>query len=510
MTRTIVVGGGGAGAALASRLSEDPSREVMLIEAGDTGPTPEELLDGGVLPAAVPGHAANWGHKAQLFPGVETIVPRGRVLGGSTAINGGYFVRARPADFARWALAGGEAWSFARALPVLAAMERDLDFGAAPGHGDRGPMPVARPALTGPLAAAFRAAALELGFSEEPDKNAAHPAGAPGIGPVPSNIVGGRRINTALAYLQQARDRPNLRIVGNTQVHRVRLAGGRAIGVSTEAGDIDAAEVVLCAGAVTTPHLLMLSGIGPADHLAAHGIPVVADLPVGEAFSDHPNVAVGWHPRTRVHEDRERFAFPAALNFDSSGPAARFPDGDLEVLLMVKPIGELFAGASGAAPSPSAAEMQLLVALQQPRGRGRLSLRSADPLVAPRIDYRYLAQADDRARLRVGVRTAAALLSSRAFAPIFARFRSLNPHDLADDAALDGWIRSHLGTAIHLSGTAPMGSVVDGGGRVHGISGLRVADTSMLPTVPARGPFNSAVFIGELIARQMRDPATTR
>ena len=179
-------------------------------------------------------------------------------------------------------------------------------------------------------------------------------------------------------------------------------------------------------------------------------------------------------------------------------------------LLMVKPIGELFVGASGAAPTPGAAEMQLLVALQQPRGRGRLSLRSADPLTAPRIEYRYLTQAEDRARLRIGVRTAAALLRSHAFAPIFARLSSLDAHALADDTALDAWIRTHLGTAIHLSGTAPMGGVVDGAGRVHGITGLRVADTSMLPTVPARGPFNTAVFIGELIAQQMRDPAAIR
>jgi choline dehydrogenase-like flavoprotein len=153
--------------------------------------------------------------------------------------------------------------------------------------------------------------------------------------------------------------------------------------------------------------------------------------------------------------------------------------------------------------------MQLFVALQQPRGRGRLRLVSADPLARPRIEYRYLEESEDRSRMRIGVRTAANLLRTQAFAALFDRFVSINEPILADDARLDAWIQVHLGTAIHLSGSAPMGTVVDGAGRVRGIEGLRVADTSILPTVPSRGPFNTAVFIGELIARQMRDPGAT-
>ncbi|MGK0715220.1 mycofactocin dehydrogenase MftG [Leucobacter sp. W1153] len=512
MTHTLVVGAGAAGSALAARLSEDPLRQVTLIEAGAAGPTPQELLDGATLPAVVPGHFANWGYAAELMQDVPHTVPRGRLLGGSSGINGGYFVRGRPADFTRWAEVGGAEWSYERALPLLQSLEHDIDFGDQPGHGARGPVRVARPDQTGVLTTAFYRAACELGFSAEPDKNAT--GVAPGVGPVPSNIIDGVRVNMAMAYLEPARDRPNLRVLGDTRVLRLRLAAGRVTGVETSTGDISADEVVLCAGSVATPQLLMLSGIGPAEHLTDLGIPVVTDLPVGQGFSDHPNLTVDWIPTRPLLDERERFAFPAALNFDSSGPAAEHPEGDIEVLLSVKSASALFTGKTKgtpgdedeAGPAKRAGEMQLFVALQQPRGRGRLSLASADPLAQPRIEYRYLEDSADVARMRIAVRAAADLLRSQAFAPLFRRFASLDAVCLADDELLDAWIRSHLGTAIHLSGSAPMGPVVDGAGRVHGIEGLRVADTSLLPTVPSRGTFNTAVFIGELIARQIRAP----
>jgi choline dehydrogenase-like flavoprotein len=370
-------------------------------------------------------------------------------------------------------------------------------------------MRLRRPPQHGELATAFREAALELGHPEEPDKNALALAGAApriGVGPVPSNIVDGVRVNTAMAYLEPARGRPNLRVLGGTRALRLRFGpGSRVIGVETDRGDVDADEVVLCAGSVATPQLLMLSGVGPRAELEAHGIAVRADLPVGERFSDHPNLAVGWRPTRPLHDERDRFAFPTALNFDSSGPAGRYPQGDLEILLVAKPVGLLFGqpGQHAVTEADAGTEMQLLVALQQPLSRGRLGLRSADPLDAPRVEYRYLEADDDRARMRTGVRTASAMLRSRAFDGLFDGFVSLDEATLGDDARLDAWVAAHLGTAIHLSGTAAMGGVVDGAGRVLGVEGLRVADTSMLPRVPSRGPFNTAVFIGELIARLM-------
>lgn len=550
MTRVVVVGAGSAGAALAARLSEDIDRDVVLLEAGRAdGRYPPELLDGSTVRGAMPGHPANWGYRGELTADLPYTIARGRIAGGSSTINGGYFIRARPEDFARWATVGGAAWEYPRAVEVLRALESDLDFGGfdtrhgaqgsgparRPGqtgrpmaadagiHGQTGPLPVRRPPLHGPLASAFVEAALELGFPEEPDKNA---PGTPGIGPVPCNVIDGIRINTGTAYLEPARARPNLTVRGSIRVLRVVVDRGRAVGVETTAGRIDADEVVLCAGAIGSAHLLQVSGIGPADQLRAAGVGVTADLPVGEAFSDHPDIAVGWRPRRPMLDPGERAAFPAALNFSSDSGY-----DDLEVLLAVKPLSYLLTGSTrmwagsaaalrhpirfaraiaGTSRRRAAAQVahgddyQFIVGLQAPLGRGRLSLLAADPLTQPRIQYRYLEEPADRARMRTGIRTAVDLLRSRAFTGVFSRLTELDGVDAADDAALDRWMLSHLGTAIHMCGTAPMGPVVDGTGRVHGVSGLRVADTSILPDVPHRGPAATAVFIGELVARAMR------
>ncbi|NLA09511.1 MAG: mycofactocin system GMC family oxidoreductase MftG [Microbacteriaceae bacterium] len=507
MTKTIVIGAGAAGAPLAARLSEDRAREVLVIEAGSVSASfAPELLDGSTVQAAAPGHPANWAYPAELAPGAPYLVARGRVLGGSSTINGGGFVRPRPEDCAAWAAAAGPAWSYEALLPVMRALERDLDFGAGPLHGDAGPIPVRRPAQRNPAARAFTAAAIERGFRTEPDKNA---PGMPGVGPIPSNIVDGVRVNTGLAYLADARSRPGLRLLGDTPARRLVFRGTRAVGVETDAGVLYADEVVLCAGSIGSTQLLLASGIGPRAQLEALGITVVADLPVGQAFSDHPHVTLSWRASRHLGSPSERFAFATALNFFSgirgvAGARDFAATGDLEILLAVKPIDYLLSGVVPDAAEPDGEAFQLIVSLQGPEGRGTITLASADPRVPPRIEYHYLESAIDRARLRVGIRTAAAVLRAEAFAPVFAGLRDLDEHTLEDDALLDAWIRAHLGTALHLSGTAPMGTVTDGVGRVRGTQGLRVADTSILPVVPTRGPSATAVLIGEVIARAMR------
>lgn len=505
MTRTVVVGAGAAGSALAARLSADASREVLLIEAGADA-APPELRDGGRLRGADPAHPANWAYRGELRPGVTADVARGKIVGGSTAINGGYFERATPADFDRWARVGGAAWAYDRALPVLRGLEHDLDFGSSPVHGASGPVRIARPPQDSPAAAALTAAALSLGFPLSPDKN---DAGAVGAGPVPSNIIDGVRLSAAASYLTPE-VRSRISLCAGVRVRRVRFSGSRAIGVETSAGFIAADEVVLCAGGIATPQLLLLSGIGPSPQLASFGIPVVADLPVGEALHDHPNLAIEWRAARSVVDWDAGFAFPTALNFDSaSGPfeaGAGSSEGDLEILLSAKPLEFLIDGAR-----PSRETLHLMVALQAPVGRGRLSLASNDPCAPPRIEYRYAEAPEDRAGLRVAVRTAAALLESPAFDGVFEGFGSsapagappLSPAALGRDDLLDAWVAAHLGTALHTCATAPMGPVVDGAGRVHGVTGLRVADLSVLPSAPHRGPANTAVFIGELVARMM-------
>lgn len=531
MTRTIVVGGGASGAALAARLSEDSDREVTLIEAGEaSGAYPADLLDGSSVRGAMPGHPANWAYLGHLTPDLPYTVARGRILGGSSTINGGYFVRARRGDLDAWARTAGPEWSYDRALPVWRALESDLDFGDAPPHGASGPMPVRRPDASNPATRAFGAAAQELGFAYEADKNGDEP---PGVGPVPANVIDGVRVNTGLAYIEPVRSRLNLRILGSTRVHRVRFQGARAVGVESDSGFLGADDVVLCAGAIGSAQLLLVSGVGPRVHLEGLGIRVVSDLPVGESFSDHPDIAIGWRATRRIMDTAETMAFPAALNFDSSGDAGRHPDGDLEILLSVKTLGYLLTGSARTATSGVAAvlrhpirvtravtgisarravsqlatrnDLQLTVGLQAPTGRGVLSLLSDDPLQPPCIDYRYLAEADDRERMRIGIRTAAQLLRSAAFDGLFHTLTELDDPALEDDKALDAWMLSHLGTAIHMCGTAPVGPVVDGAGRVHGVSGLRVVDTSIVPVVPSRGPFATAVLLGEMLGRRIRD-----
>jgi predicted dehydrogenase (TIGR03970 family) len=503
----VVVGGGSAGAVVAARLSEDPGRQVLLLEAGAAPRSaeayPAEVRDATTIAASAPGSAYVWSYAAELAPGRPYTVARGRILGGSSAVNGGYFIRPRPADMTGWAAAGGPAWSWDAALPVMRALETDLDHGETALHGGSGPMPVSRAPQDHPASEAFTLAALEAGHPLEHDKNA--PV-APGVGAVPQNIVGGERRSTGQQYVLPALSRANLQVRGGTRVLRVVVDSGSVRGVEVLTGGrvelIHAGEVVLAAGGVATPHLLMLSGIGPADHLRAHGVDVVADLPgVGTDFSDHADLVVLWRASTALPPTRRGGPFPTALNFGSGTGA---PSGDLELLLSVQPMSGLFPG------SGMPDRMPLILGLQRQEARGRIRLSSADPLVAPRIAYGYLASSSDRALARAGLRSVGDLLRTRAWAAISDGWSDLDRATLGDDAALDAWALAHLGTAIHLSGSARMGSasdpsaVADGSGRVRGVEGLRIADTSLLPTVPTRGPAASAVLVGELVSRSLR------
>jgi choline dehydrogenase len=498
----IVVGAGAAGAPLAARLTTDPARRVLLVEAGPDCPLatdfPADLLDAGRLTGAMPGHANNWSFSANLTGELRYCVARGRILGGSTTLNGASQVRARRADFDRWAAAGNPEWTYEKALPFYLRQETDLTYGPSALHGGSGPVPVYRELRDPhPVTATFYEACAELGYPFEPDKN---DQGEPGYGPLPVNVVDGVRINTGIAYINPHRDRPNLTVRGSTLARRIVFDGTRATGLEVETDGvvevIGAGEIVLCAGAVKSPHLLALSGIGPADELTAAGIGVICDLPgVGKEFSDHPDITLTWRPRRPLDLPGGRCLFQAALNFTVDGL------GDLEIL----PAAGSLAAAFGSGP----ADMFFTIVAQQADSRGTTTTVSADPHVQPVIDYDYLRTEPDQRRMRELIRAAAAILGSRAFRPLFAGLGELPRDTLADDRALDAWTRSHLATAIHACGSCAMGppgdpmAVTDSCGRVHGVSGVRVADTSILPLVPSRGPAATAVMIGERVAHFM-------
>ena len=472
----VVVGAGTAGCAVASRLADDPARRVLLLEAGPAR-VPPELLDVASLAATQPSHPNNWAYHVELRSGSPATLPRGRGLGGPSAINGANWVRATPADADGWGVPG---WMWADLLPCYVRSEHDLDLGDRPGHGDRGPMPVRRPAgeLLHPSVPRFLEAAGRLGHPPEPDKNA---GGPPGAGVVPSNSVDGIRISSAQAYL--GRDRFTLTVRADAPVHRVLFDGERARGVALADGTVlEAGEVVLAAGAVATPHLLLLSGIGPPDELRAAGVPVVRELhDVGRGWSDHPAVFLPFRtgdPLAHPHAPGSQ----AALDLDAGAD----PAGDVEVLLFVRPF---VAGG----------DLNLMCLLQRPDSRGTISLTSADPRVRPQIRYGFLRTEHDRRRLRHAIRVAADLLRAGVGTRV-----DPTGDVLGSDRALDGWIAAHLTTAVHMSGSAAIGPVVDADLRVHGVAGLRVADTSVLPVAPRRGTAATAVAIGERAADLVR------
>ena len=521
----VIVGAGSAGCAMAYRLSEDGSNSVLVLEFGGTDAGPFIQMPA-ALSYPMNMRRYDWGYWSDPEPhlgGRRLACPRGKVIGGSSSINGMVYVRGHAMDYDHWAEAGAHGWAYADVLPYFKRMEtwHDGGHGGDPTwRGTDGPLHVTRGKRDNPLVQAFVEAGRQAGYETTGDYNGEQQEG---FGPMEQTVYNGQRWSAANAYLKPALKRPNCDIVRGL-ARKVIIENGRAVGVEYEQGGqikrlMARREVVIAASSINSPKLLMLSGIGPAAHLAEHGIDVVADRAgVGQNLQDHLELYIQMAASQPVSLYKYWNLFGKALvgaqwlftktglgasnQFESaafirSRADVSYPDIQYHFLpIAVRYDGQAAAEGHG---------FQAHVGPMRSKSRGAVTLNSSDPKDAPSILFNYMSHADDWRDFRTCIRLTREIFGQEAFAP-YVRHEIQPGADVQSDDELDGFIREHVESAYHPCGTCKMGdkndpmAVVDPEARVIGVDGLRVADSSIFPRI-TNGNLNApSIMVGEKVS----------